>query len=70
MTYSEAFVLVDAGQGRWDVRYRDTAMTAAQVWRSADGFELRDWANHVVGTFPSIDDALRHLLKRPASLQR
>ncbi|GAB2454422.1 hypothetical protein GCM10027029_14880 [Conyzicola lurida] len=70
MTYSEAFDLVDAGQGRWEVRYRDTAMAAARIWRGTDGFELRDWSNRVVATFPSIDDALRRLVTSPAILPR
>jgi hypothetical protein len=63
MTYVEVFELIDAGQGRWEVRNRTTAMSAGQVWRVGRGFELRDWRDHRRGSFRSIDAALRELLR-------
>ncbi|GAB3584020.1 hypothetical protein GCM10027406_29690 [Leifsonia lichenia] len=61
MTYTEAFDIVDAGEGRWDIQLRETLLIAGQVWRTAAGFLLWDWADRQLGTFPSLAEALRTL---------
>jgi hypothetical protein len=63
MTFVEAFDLVEAGEGRWDVQERNSVLVAGQVWRTATGFLLWDWLDRQLGTFPSMDDALRALLR-------
>ena len=63
MTHAEAFCLVDAGQGRWTVQHRGGTTIAGQVWRTSDGFELRDWREKALGVFETIDDGLRFLLR-------
>ncbi|QNE47314.1 hypothetical protein F1C58_10680 [Glaciihabitans sp. INWT7] len=62
MNYAEAFDLVEAGQGRWDVQHHGTLLIAGQVWRTTDGFELLDWLDRPIGHFASVEDALRFLL--------
>jgi hypothetical protein len=62
MTFKEAFDLVDAGQGRWDVQRSNTVIVAGQILRIPTGFVLYDWLGQRMGTFDMIDDALRHLL--------
>lgn len=63
MTETEAFDLVDAGEGRWDVQEHDSFLVAGQVWRTASGFLLWDWLERQVGTFATIDEALRALMR-------
>jgi len=63
MTYVEAFELVQAGQGRWTVQNRATATIAARVLRTHAGFELRDVRDGALGSFDSIEDGLRFLLR-------
>jgi hypothetical protein len=62
MTFKEAFDLVDAGQGRWDVQRSNTVIVAGQILRTPTGFVLYDWLGQRMGTFDMIDDALRYLL--------
>jgi hypothetical protein len=61
MTYAELFYLVDAGQGRWTVKHQITDELAGSVMRTSQGFVLRDDAASLVGTFVSIEEALRGL---------
>lgn len=61
MTYTKAFDIVDAGEGRWDIQLHETFLVAGRVWRTAAGFLLWDWADRQLGTFPSLADALRTL---------
>lgn len=63
MNYAEAFDLVEAGQGRWDVQRHGTLLIAGQIWRTNDGFALMDWLDRPSGTFDSVEDALRFLLR-------
>lgn len=63
VTIGEAFDLVEAGQGRWDVQLQKSFVVAGHIWRTAGGFTLYDWRDRVLGTFRSIDDALRFLLQ-------
>ncbi|MET4703984.1 hypothetical protein [Frigoribacterium sp. UYMn621] len=63
MNYAEAFDLVEAGQGRWDVQHHGTLLIAGQVWRTSDGFELMDWLDRPTGHFDTVEDALRFLAK-------
>lgn len=63
MTHAEAFQLVPAGQGRWTVQHRGSASVAGQLWRTGDGFELRDWRERALGVFATADDGLRFLLR-------
>ncbi|MCU1557511.1 MAG: hypothetical protein JWN09_1506 [Microbacteriaceae bacterium] len=61
MTYAEAFDLIEAGEGRWDVQHHGSLLIAGQVWRTRGGFDLLDWLDRPIGTFESIEDALRFL---------
>lgn len=61
MSYAEAFDLIDAGEGRWDVQHHGTLLVAGQVLRTNAGFELLDWVDRPLGLFRAMDDALRHL---------
>jgi hypothetical protein len=61
VVHAEVFDVVDAGQGRWDIRLHNTPLIEGQVWRTAEGFALRDVMDRRVGTFPTLDDALRVL---------
>ena len=63
MNYAEAFDLVEAGQGRWDVQHHGSLVIAGQVWRTNDGFALMDWLDRPIGSFDSMEDALRFLLR-------
>lgn len=63
MTIGEAFDLVEAGQGRWDVQRQKSFVVAGHIWRTADGFTLYDWRDSVLGTFRTVDEALRFLLQ-------
>ncbi|MCU1524381.1 MAG: hypothetical protein JWO18_1275 [Microbacteriaceae bacterium] len=68
MTYAEAFDLIEAGEGRWDVQHHDTLLIAGQVWRTHTGFDLLDWLDRPIGTFDSIENALRSLYRSTAAL--
>ncbi len=63
MSYAEAFDVIDAGEGRWDIQQHGTLLVAGQVWRVNSGFLLRDWLERGLGTFGSLDEALRALLR-------
>jgi hypothetical protein len=63
MTYAEVFDLVDAGEGRWDVQEHGTLLVAGQVWRTRTGFVLWDWLDRQLGTYDTIDEALRALMR-------
>ena len=63
MTYAEAFELVQAGQGRWTVQNRGSAIVAGRVLRTNAGFELRDLRDRALGVFESMEDGLRFLLR-------
>jgi hypothetical protein len=63
MTFAEAFDLIEAGQGRWEVRYRGTIIVVGNVLRVASGFDARDWTNISLGIHSTMDDALRQLVK-------
>lgn len=58
MTYAEAFDVIDVGEGRWDIQLRRSLIVVGQVWRTAGGFLLWDWADRQLGTFPSLSEAL------------
>lgn len=62
MTITEAFDLIEAGQGRWDIQLRDSLTVIGGIWRVDGGFELFDWLDRRIGVFPSTDDALRAFL--------
>jgi hypothetical protein len=61
--YAEVYDLVDAGEGRWDVQEHGTLLVAGQVCRTRTGFVLWDWLDRQLGTYDSIDDALRALIR-------
>jgi hypothetical protein len=61
LSYAEHFYLVDAGQGRWVIRHQITNELAGRITRSSQGFVLSDDQSHLIGTFGSVDDALRGL---------
>ncbi|KQO97740.1 hypothetical protein [Leifsonia sp. Leaf264] len=61
MSHVEAFDVIDAGEGRWDVQRRQSLSVVGHVWRTAAGFLLWDWADRQLGTFSSLSDALRTL---------
>lgn len=63
MTFAEAFDLIEAGQGRWEVRYRGTVVVVGTIMRVADGFDARDWTSVPLGIHRSMDEALRQLVK-------
>jgi hypothetical protein len=63
VTYAEAFDLIDAGQGRWDIQQHGTFLVAGQVWRTNTGYLLWDWLDRQIGSFTSIDEALRALFR-------
>ncbi|MDF2434726.1 MAG: hypothetical protein JWP44_4357 [Mucilaginibacter sp.] len=68
MTYAEAFDLIEAGEGRWDVQHHHSLLIAGQVWRTNGGFDLLDWLDRPIGTFDSIEDALRFLYRSSAAV--
>jgi hypothetical protein len=70
MTFSEAFDVIEAGQGRWDIHSRGSIMIAGQVWRTDEGFLLLDWLDQRLGSFDTIDDALRFLLHSTNQVSR
>ena len=61
MNYSELFYLVDAGEGRWIVRHAITDEVAGRVMRTSQGFVLRNDESRFLGTFPTVERALRNL---------
>jgi hypothetical protein len=61
MTYAEAFDVIDVGEGRWDIQLQRSLLVVGQVWRTAQGFLLWDWADRQLGMFASLSDALQRL---------
>jgi 6-phosphogluconate dehydrogenase (decarboxylating) len=61
MNYSELFYLVDAGEGRWIVKHAITEEVAGAMMRTTQGVVLRNDQSRFLGTFPSVDAALRNL---------
>jgi hypothetical protein len=61
MNYSEMFYLVDAGQGRWVINHTITDEAAGTVLRTTQGLALRDEKSRFLGTFPTMEMALRNL---------
>lgn len=62
MNHVEAFDLVEAGQGRWEVQHHGILLIAGQV-STNDGFTLMDRLDRPIGIFDSVEDALRFLLR-------
>jgi hypothetical protein len=63
VTIGEAFDLIEAGEGRWDVQLRKSFVVAGHIRRTTGGFTVYDWRDRTLGTFRSVDDALRFLLE-------
>jgi hypothetical protein len=61
MNYAEMFYLVDAGEGRWVVKHTTTNELAGTIMRMTQGIVLRSEDSRFVGTFPSVEMALRNL---------
>jgi hypothetical protein len=61
VNYSELFYLVDAGEGRWVVKHAITDEIAGTMMRTTQGIVLRNEDSRFVGTFPTVDTALRNL---------
>jgi hypothetical protein len=59
--YAEMFYLVDAGEGRWVVKHATTNELAGTIMRTTQGVALRNEDSRFIGTFPSIETALRNL---------
>jgi hypothetical protein len=61
VNYAELFYLVDAGQGRWEIRHAITNEFAGRLMRTSQGLVLRDQDSRFIGTFPNSETALRNL---------
>jgi len=61
MHYLELFYLVDAGEGRWIVKHAITNELAGTMMRTTQGIALRNDESRFLGTFPSVETALRNL---------
>jgi hypothetical protein len=61
VNYAELFYLVDAGEGRWTVRHALTDELAGSIMRTDQGLVLRDDNARFLGTFPTVEVALRNL---------
>jgi hypothetical protein len=61
LNYAELFYLVDAGEGRWVVKHAITDELAGTIMRTSQGIALRNESSRFLGTFPSIEVALRNL---------
>ncbi|HEY2642558.1 MAG TPA: hypothetical protein VGI56_02295 [Galbitalea sp.] len=61
MNYAEMFYLVDASQGRWVIKHTITDEVAGTVMRTTQGLALRDENSRFLGTFPTMEAALRNL---------
>jgi hypothetical protein len=61
MNYAELFYLVDAGQGRWTIKHAITDELAGSLMRTSQGLALRDVDSRFMGTFPTVEVALRNL---------
>lgn len=61
MTYATSFDRVNIGQGRWEIRHHGTSQIAGQLLTNPTGFELLDSQDNDLGSFPTIEDALRAL---------
>lgn len=60
MSYAELFFLEDAGQGRWTIRHAITEELAGTLMRTTQGLVLRDENSRFLGTFPTVETALRN----------
>jgi hypothetical protein len=58
MSHNDEFEIIQAGEGRWDVQRRGSLLVAGQVWSTASGYLLWDWADRQLGTFRSLADAI------------
>jgi hypothetical protein len=61
VNYAEMFYLVDAGEGRWTVKHATTNEYAGTLLRTTQGVVLRNEQERFIGTFPSVETALRNL---------
>jgi hypothetical protein len=61
VNYAELFYLVDAGEGRWTVKHATTNEYAGTLLRTTQGVVLRNEQERFIGTFPSVETALRNL---------
>jgi len=59
--YSEMFDLVEAGDGHWVVNHAITGELAGSLLTTTQGIVLRDQDSHFIGSFPSVERALRTL---------
>ena len=63
MTTSEAFTLIDAGEGRWEIRRRDGEFAVARLWRTRRGYSLVGLDQRLIHEFDCRDAALQYLLE-------
>ena len=61
MNYLELFYLIDAGEGRWIIKHAITDEVAGTLMRTTQGEVLRNEQSRFLGTFPSVEAALRGL---------
>ena len=61
MSALEKFCLEDSGQGRWRVRHHQTHALVGSIIRSRRGFLLSDDSARMIGSYESIEGALREL---------
>jgi len=61
MSIVEAFDVIEAGDGRWDVQVRDSLSVVGSVWHTGAGFVVWDWADRQIGVFGSLPHAVRAL---------
>jgi hypothetical protein len=59
--YTNLFLLVDAGEGRWVIKHAITESLAGTLMRTSQGLVLRDETSRFLGTFPTVEVALRNL---------
>ena len=63
MTVTEVFTLADAGEGRWEVQLRRGTDVVGRVWRTRAGLMLVNTDLRPIGSFDSMDEALKFLLR-------
>jgi hypothetical protein len=61
MNQTEYFYLVARGEGRWIIKHQVTHESAGKIVHTTRGFTLSDEESRLIGSFDSIDDALRGL---------
>jgi hypothetical protein len=61
MNTIDAFEVIEAGEGRWDIQLRDSLSVAGYVWHTGAGFVVWDWADRQVGVFDSLPRSVRAL---------